>query len=85
MKGVTNMQTILWIVFGGIVGFISSKIMHSKRRGIIRNVVVGLLGSVLGGWIASLLEIGSMTKFTIEGFLIATGGAILLIWLLRKL
>lgn len=79
------MQIVIWILFGAIVGWIASKIMHSRRRGLIRNIVIGLLGSVLGGWIATLFNIGAVDTFTIEGFLIATGGAVLLIWLLRKL
>ena len=79
------MQFFIWIIFGAIVGFIASKIMHSRRRGLIRNVIIGLLGSALGGWIATLFDIGSVNTFTIEGFLIATGGAVLLIWLLKKL
>jgi uncharacterized membrane protein YeaQ/YmgE (transglycosylase-associated protein family) len=79
------MQFLIWILFGAIVGFVASKLMHSKKRGLIRNIIIGLLGSALGGWLASLLDIGSVTTFTIEGFLIATGGAVLLIWLLRKL
>ena len=79
------MQFFIWIIFGAIVGFIASKIMHSRRRGLIRNIVIGLLGSALGGWLASVFDIGSVTTFTIEGFLIAIGGAVLLIWLLKKL
>ena len=79
------MQFLIWILFGAIVGWIASQIMHSRRRGLIRNVIIGLLGSALGGWIATLFDIGSVNTFTIEGFLIATGGAVLLIWLLKKL
>ena len=85
MIGGFHMQFLIWILFGAIVGFVASKLMHSKKRGLIRNIIIGLLGSALGGWLASLLDIGSVTTFTIEGFLIATGGAVLLIWLLRKL
>ncbi|TVP93782.1 MAG: GlsB/YeaQ/YmgE family stress response membrane protein [Acholeplasmatales bacterium] len=79
------MNILLWILFGALVGWIASLIMKSKRRGIIRNIVVGLLGAVIGGLLASLLGIGSLDKFTVEGFVIALGGAVLLIWLLRRL
>ena len=78
------MAIIIWIIFGALVGWFASIIMKTRRRGIIRNIIVGLIGAVLGGWIASLFEIGTVQTFTLEGFLIATGGAVLLIWLLRR-
>jgi len=76
---------LLWIIFGALVGWIASIIMGARRRGLIRNIIVGLVGAFLGGWIASLLGIGSMERFTLEGFAIALGGAVLLIFLLRRL
>jgi len=79
------MNIFLWIIFGALVGWVASLIMKTKRRGLIRNVIVGLLGSFLGGYIASLLGIGSVSEFRMESFLIALGGAVLLIWLLRRL
>jgi uncharacterized membrane protein YeaQ/YmgE (transglycosylase-associated protein family) len=77
------MNIIIWLIFGALVGWIANIIMRSKG-GLIRNIIIGLIGSVLGGFIASLLGIGSVTTFTIEGFLIALGGAALLIWLARR-
>ncbi|TVP95527.1 MAG: GlsB/YeaQ/YmgE family stress response membrane protein [Acholeplasmatales bacterium] len=78
------MSWLVWIIFGLLVGYIANRIM-GRRRGLLRNMIIGLLGAVLGGWLASLAGIGSVTAFTIEGFLIAIGGAVLLIWLLRRL
>ncbi len=79
------MGILLWIIYGALVGWLASIIMKTRRRGLIKNIIIGLLGSVLGGWIASLFNIGSVTGFTIEGFLISIGGAVLLIWLLRRI
>lgn len=77
------MSIIIWIIFGALVGWIASIVMHSKG-GLIRNIIVGLIGAVLGGFLASLFGIGSVTTFTIEGFLIALGGAVLLIWIVKR-
>ncbi|MFW5838819.1 MAG: GlsB/YeaQ/YmgE family stress response membrane protein [Bacillota bacterium] len=77
------MSILIWIIFGALVGWIASIVMHTKG-GLIRNIIVGLIGSVLGGFIASLFGIGSVTTFTIEGFLIALGGAVLLIWIVKR-
>ncbi len=79
------MNILLWIVFGALVGWIASIIMKTRRRGLIRNVIVGLIGAFIGGFLASLLGIGSLERFTAEGFLIALGGAVFFIWLLRRL
>ncbi len=72
-------------MFGALVGWVASIIMGTKRRGLIRNILVGLVGALIGGFLASLLGFGSVTKFTLEGFGIALGGAILFIWIMRKM
>ena len=77
------MGILSWIIFGALVGWIASMLMNARRRGLIRNIIIGLIGSVLGGWIASLFGIGSFDKFTLEGFAIAVSGAVVFIWFLR--
>ena len=50
------MGILLWIIFGGIVGWIASLIMGTdSQQGIITNVIVGVIGAMLGGWIMSSL------------------------------
>lgn len=74
------MYLILWLIFGGFVGWIASILTHNnKSMGIVANIVVGLVGSALGGWIASLLELGSFSEWSLTGLLISIGGAVLLI------
>lgn len=74
------MYILLWLIFGGFVGWIASILTNSnKRMGLIANIVIGILGSFFGGWIASLLGIGSFSSFSVYGILIAIGGAVLLI------
>lgn len=79
------MGIITWIIFGAFVGWVASILMKTRSSGLIKNIILGLIGSVLGGWIASLFGIGSIQTFTFQGFVIATGGAMLFIWLARKL
>ncbi len=75
-------NVIAWLFLGAIIGWLASKIMHGKG-GLLRNIIVGIVGSFLGGWIASLLGISSANTATFVGFLIAVGGACLLILLSR--
>jgi len=75
---------ILWIIFGGFVGWIASLITkNNSRMGIIANIVVGLIGSLLGGWIAYLIGIGSFRQFSVGGFLISLLGAVVLLTLIN--
>ncbi|HWQ06697.1 MAG: GlsB/YeaQ/YmgE family stress response membrane protein [Clostridiaceae bacterium] len=77
-------HTIGLLFLGALIGWLASKIMHGKG-GLIRNIIVGIAGSVLGGWLASWLGIGSGNIWSIGGFLIAVGGACLLILVSRMI
>jgi len=47
-----------WLILGALIGWIASKIMHGKG-GLLRNIIVGIAGAVLGGWLADWTGIGS--------------------------
>ena len=78
------MGLVVSLIIGGIIGWLASLIMKTNAQmGLLANVVVGVVGSVLGFWLAGLLGIapaGSIVRFAI-----AFGGAALLIFLLQKL
>jgi uncharacterized membrane protein YeaQ/YmgE (transglycosylase-associated protein family) len=74
------MGFIAWIVVGAIAGFLADQIMGS-RGGLILMVVLGIVGGLVGGFVAtSLLKIGSVNGINIESILIATVGAIAVIY-----
>jgi uncharacterized membrane protein YeaQ/YmgE (transglycosylase-associated protein family) len=78
------MGWILTLVIGGIVGWLASIIMKTNAQmGLIANVVVGVVGSALGFWIAGLLGIAPTGG--ILRFVIALIGAVVLIFVLGKL
>lgn len=81
------MGIILWIVFGGLVGWIASFIMNTDReQGLLANIVVGIIGSVLGNFIARFFgESGGGDGFTVSNFLVSVLGAIVLIFVVRAL
>ncbi|MEG1524964.1 MAG: GlsB/YeaQ/YmgE family stress response membrane protein [Clostridia bacterium] len=78
----TLWNIICWLVVGAIIGWIAGLVMKN-RGGVIRNIVVGIAGSFLGGWIASMLRLGGASTFSLIGILISVGGACILIALSR--
>lgn len=78
------MNWIITLIIGGVVGWLASIVMKTNAQmGIIANVLVGVVGSLLGFWLAGQLGIG--TAGGIVSFLIAILGAVVLILILRAL
>jgi len=74
------MTFIAWIVVGAIAGFLANQIMGS-REGLLMMVVLGIVGAFVGGFIASsVLKIGAVDGINIESIVIATLGAILVVF-----
>lgn len=78
------MGWIISLIIGGIVGWLASMVMKTDAQmGWIANVLVGVVGSMLGFWIAGAL--GMAPAGCIMRFVISIAGAVLLIFILRKL
>lgn len=78
------MGWIITLIIGGIVGWVASIIMKTNAQmGLVANVLVGVVGSLLGFWIAGLL--GLEPTGGILRFIVAVAGAALLIFILGKL
>jgi uncharacterized membrane protein YeaQ/YmgE (transglycosylase-associated protein family) len=78
------MNWIISLIIGGIVGWLASIIMKTNAQmGLIANILVGIVGSMIGYWIAGQLGLVATGGFV--GFLVAIGGAVLLIFILQKL
>jgi uncharacterized membrane protein YeaQ/YmgE (transglycosylase-associated protein family) len=81
-----NVGILSWIVVGLIAGFLASLIVRGSGFGIVWDILVGVLGAMLGGWIsAKFLHIGSVTGINLVSILIATLGAVVLLVIFRLL
>ena len=78
------MDILLWIVLGLIAGVLASMVMRGGF-GILGDIVVGIVGALLGGWLFSALGAGGVTGFNLWSIFVAFVGACLLIALLRLL
>jgi len=73
---------IIAIVIGGVAGWIASMIMgRDASMGIFWNIIVGLIGSLIGNWVGNaFLGVGGpIGEFSLEGFLVAIAGAVILL------
>ena len=81
------MNLIIWLVVGGLIGWVASLIMKTDaQQGLVLNVVVGIIGALLGGWLLSpLLGAGTVNQgdFSLMGLLVSLGGAIILLFIVN--
>jgi uncharacterized membrane protein YeaQ/YmgE (transglycosylase-associated protein family) len=77
------MNLIIWLVVGGLIGWVASMIMRTDaQQGVLLNVIVGIVGALLGGWfLAPMLGTGTINSndFSIAGLGVSLLGAIILL------
>ena len=80
---ITNI--ILWIVIGGLAGWVASMIMdRDASMGALANIVVGIVGAVIGGFVVGLFGV-DVNTFSIPGLLVAILGAVILLAIIGAL
>ncbi len=78
------MGIISWIILGLIVGALAKWIMPGKDPGgIIITIVIGIVGALIGGFLSSLVGLGTVTGLNLGSIIIALVGALILLWLYR--
>jgi uncharacterized membrane protein YeaQ/YmgE (transglycosylase-associated protein family) len=78
------MGLIGWIILGGLAGWVASMIMKTDQSmGLIANIVVGIIGALIGGFLVSLVGGEGITGFNVWSFLVALLGAIVLLAIVR--
>jgi uncharacterized membrane protein YeaQ/YmgE (transglycosylase-associated protein family) len=75
------MGFIAWIVLGLIAGFIASKIVNRHGEGILVDIILGIVGAILGGWIMTSLGGAGVNGFNIYSLAVAIIGAVVILLL----
>lgn len=74
------LDILLWVVLGGVAGWLASIVMgKNAQMGAIANIVVGIIGALIGGFVMSLLNLNSGGGFNFYTLLVAVLGAIILL------
>ena len=83
------MNFIIWIVIGGVIGWLASMVMKTDaQQGIFLNIVVGIVGAFLGGWLlAPLFGTGTINSdnFSLSSLLVSFLGAVILLGIVNLL
>jgi uncharacterized membrane protein YeaQ/YmgE (transglycosylase-associated protein family) len=79
------LNILAWIIVGGIAGWLASLVVEGTGLGILGDIIAGIVGALIGGFIVSLLLPGSFgfTGFNIGSLIIAFIGAVILLLILR--
>ena len=77
------MNFIIWLIIGGLIGWVASIVMKTNgQQGIVLNVIVGIVGAVLGGWLISpLVGVSTINQdnFSLAGLVVSFVGAVILL------
>ena len=79
------MSIIAWLILGLIAGFIGSKIVNKSGEGVILDIVLGIVGAVVGGFIFAQFGSAGVTGFNVYSMIVAIIGAIIVLWLYHAL
>ena len=73
------MSIIVWLVLGLIAGFIASRIVESSGNGVIIDIVLGIVGAVVGGYLFTLFGAAPVTGFNLYSLFVAVVGAVVVL------
>jgi uncharacterized membrane protein YeaQ/YmgE (transglycosylase-associated protein family) len=80
-----NMSILAWIVLGLIAGFLGSKIVNKRGEGVLLDIVLGVIGAVVGGWLFSFFGANGVTGLNLYSLLVAVVGAIVVLAIFHAL
>lgn len=73
------MSWLAWIILGLVAGFIGSKIVNKRGEGMILDIILGIVGAVVGGWLFSIFGASGVTGLNLYSLLVAVVGAIVVL------
>lgn len=75
---------IIWIIFGALAGWLASIIMGTNAQmGAIANIVVGVIGALIGGLLMNFLGYDGVTNFDLYSMAVAVLGSVVLLWMVK--
>ncbi|HTY93198.1 MAG TPA: GlsB/YeaQ/YmgE family stress response membrane protein [Steroidobacteraceae bacterium] len=73
------MSIIAWVILGLVAGFIGSKLVNRRGEGIFLDIILGVVGAVVGGWVFSLFGGVGVSGLNLHSLIVAVVGAVLVL------
>jgi uncharacterized membrane protein YeaQ/YmgE (transglycosylase-associated protein family) len=73
------MSFIAWIILGLVAGFVGSKIVNKTGEGIFLDIILGIVGAIVGGWLFSMFGASGVSGLNLYSFAVAVVGAIVVL------
>jgi len=73
------MSFLAWIVLGLLAGFIGSKLVNKRGEGLILDILLGVVGAVVGGWLFNRFGVSGVTGLNLYSLLVAVIGAVIVL------
>ena len=71
------MSILAWIVLGLIAGFVGSKLVNKSGEGVLLDIILGIVGAVIGGWVFQFFGAAGVTGLNLYSLLVAVIGSVL--------
>ena len=75
------MSILGWLILGLIAGFIASRVVNKTGQGLLHDIVLGIVGAMVGGWLFTAFGAAGVTGFNLYSMIVAAVGAIVVLFL----
>ena len=79
IKGEMNMSFLAWIILGLVAGFIGSKLVNKSGEGVFLDIILGVIGAVVGGWLFGEFGEAGVTGLNLYSLLVAVVGSVVVL------
>lgn len=79
------MSIVAWIVLGLISGFVASKLVDNAGEGLVLDIILGIVGAIVGGWLFATFGMMGVTGFNVYSMFVAVIGAVIVLFLYHAL
>lgn len=79
------MSVLVWLILGVIAGFVASRLYVGTGQGIILDIILGIIGAFVGGYVVSFFGGGGVNGINIDSIAVAAVGAVLVLWFYHAL
>ena len=74
------MSLFAWLLLGLVAGFVASHLVNHRGEGMILDILLGIVGAIVGGWSAYMLGFSGITRLNIHSLIVATIGSVVVLF-----